>query len=272
MTEVNRGRVLATRPAPKNDQLCHDLAAAGWEPVALPLLAIHAFADTPSPEAQAIRNLILELDRYTVVIAISPTAARLGADWIDNYWPQLPLGIHWFGIGQSSASALATMGIQVESPEAGITSEDLLAHPALNGETIVGQRVLILRGEGGRATLGQTLAARGAEVDYCQLYRRECPQYPPAEIDKEVYAQPLSGILVTSGEALDNLLALAPELPTRQHAPVIVPSARIAEHAHASGLTNVRVASGADNRSMIETLNAADRQEARHERKQHQDT
>ncbi len=246
-------RVLVTRPAHQSAYQIDYLQHLGAEPVPLPLLEILATREQDGADYLLSKACILDLDRYRDVIFVSPNAARIGADWIDEYWPQLPLGVRWVGIGKQTADTLNQLGFEAWHAEGGFDSETLLADPTMQDMTDA--RVLILRAEGGRDLLAETLRHRGARVDYAHIYRRACPDYADAVIQSTIYAQPLSAILITSGQALRNLLQLCGSAAaTLTDTLIIVPSARLAELAHSLGFNRIRVAQGPDDQSMVDAL------------------
>lgn len=245
-------RVLVTRPAHQAEGLVAALREQGAEPVPFPLLEIAPIDETETSAYNQIKARILDLDLYAGVIFISPNAARIGEQWIDTYWPQLPEGINWLAIGAGTAATLTALGIPAYHVAGGFDSEALLADPLLSN--IDEKRFLILRGEGGRELLAETLKSRGADVDYADLYRRVCPRYNQAQIKSTIYAQRLSVILITSGMALDNLLELAGAEPDLLETALIVPSRRIADLARARGFKRIRIADGPDDSSMIRAI------------------
>ncbi|WP_207061590.1 uroporphyrinogen-III synthase [Motiliproteus sp. SC1-56] len=254
-------RVLVTRPAHQADALCQHLQALGAEAVRFPTLAIHPC--TPdNPQYSSLKQKFLDLDHYHAVIFVSANAARLGHEWIDSYWPQLPLRIHWLAVGQATARTLSELGIPAQHPDQAMDSEALLALPIL--QELDHQRVLICRGEGGRELLAQTLQARGAQVDYAELYRRGCPTYSSADIESIIYKSPPTVMLVTSGEALDNLVRLCRQVNQQFEASalrrrlLVVPSPRVAEQAHQLGFEQVREAANATDGAMLEALQRRD--------------
>lgn len=249
-------RVLVTRPAHQAQGQIEQLAALGAEPVPLPLLEIQEIDESEPDAFNSIKAKVLDLDLYTGVIFVSPNASRIGARWIDEYWPQLPLGVQWLAIGAATAKTLSALDIPAYHVTGGFDSEALLADPLL--QQVAEQRFLIMRGEGGRELLGDTLSARGARIDYADLYRRICPRYSAADIKSTIYTQRLSAILITSGEALYNLLELAGTEPDLLSTELIVPSARIAEIAQARGFNRIRIADGPDDSSMIRAIRPAD--------------
>ncbi len=108
-----------------------------------------------------------------------------------------------------------------------------------------GKRVVIFRGDGGRRLLGETLAARGASVEYAACYRRVRPGSgkPLALGDRGVDAVTLS-----SAEGLENFLQMLGEREAQRLAqiPFFVPHRRIAEEAARRGLARVIVAGPRD--------------------------
>lgn len=247
-------RVLVTRPRHQADQQARRLRELGAEALLLPLLEIEPLAESDPAFAEA-RRCILDLDLYKAVIFVSANAARLGAELIEDCWPQLPVGIEWLAIGASTAATLEVYGIHAcHSPE-GYDSEALLRSAPL--QQVCGERILIVRGDSGRDKLASELTARGARVDYACLYRRARPEPDPAVLESTIYGQPLSAILITSGESLDNLVRLVEgsEAAARLRAcPLVVPSRRIADRAADAGFKRTLLASGPDDHSMIGAL------------------
>lgn len=248
-------RILVTRPAHQAEPLCHRLQQLGAEPIRFPLLTI-----TPTKEDSAhypqIKQQFLDLDNYQAVIFVSANAARLGYDWIDQYWPQLPIRIHWLTVGSATADCLTQLGITPCSGDGKMDSETLLQLPQL--QQVEGQRILICCGVGGRELLADTLRQRGAQVDLAELYRRERPEYDATEIESIIYKSSASAMLVSSGEALTNLINLIQPLEggigQLAETLLVVPSQRVAELAKANKFNHIRVAANATDEAMIDVL------------------
>ena len=248
-------RVLVTRPTHQAQALCTLLQQQGATPVPLPLLDIQAITET-SPQFHTLKQQILDLDLFQHVIFISPNAADFGGNWIDSYWPQLPVGINWYAIGQKTATHLDHFGIHAFKSSTGYDSEALLSYPAL--QQIKDDKVLIMRGEGGRETLADELRARGAEVSYAELYRRCQPEYEATVLEQAFTPLP-DAILISSGEGLKNLWALLQpynliKARLLRHCDFIVPSERVKDIASQAGLTRITTAAGPDDHAMVDAL------------------
>ncbi|MDJ0878060.1 MAG: uroporphyrinogen-III synthase [Halieaceae bacterium] len=242
--------VLVTRPEGQARELGERIAAAGFRPVYAPLMAIEAF---PEPSTEQ-RQLLLDLCHFEHVIFVSRNAIRHGMAWIEDFWPQLPAGIQWYTVGSSSAAALAAYGIDVRQPESDMTSEGLLALRSLSA--VQGQRVLIVKGEGGRAHLRETLQARGARVEELEVYRRSRPAYGPGELAQRMASGEVRVVLLSSGEALDNMVSLlgTSGLERASQCTLVAPGARVAAAASAAGFTRVVEAQNATDDAMLAAL------------------
>ena len=162
MAESLQGlRVLVTRPTHQAVNWQRLLEAQGAQTLTAPLLAIE---ECQGPDArQQIKNRILDLDLYQHAIFVSQNAVAFGCQWIDEYWPQLPMGVAFYAVGKATAQALAQYQIDsvvdtnVDSscPEhldaAPMNSEALLTLPQL--QQVAGEKILIFRGQGGRPLL-----------------------------------------------------------------------------------------------------------------------
>ena len=250
-------RVLVTRPAHQSAEQIAQLKQLGVDVVTLPVLEIKPFSP-PATEYHLAKSRILDLDLYQHVIFISANAARIGAELIDDYWPQLPIKVCWLAIGKITAATLANYGIDAESSTLGYDSEALLESSAL--QDVSDSRILIIRGQGGREKLAETLRERGAQVEYADLYQRVRPVYNDTLIEETLYQQRPDALLVTSSEGLNNLLLLA-HGNQRQYDPstlfscqLVVPSERVAQQAQLAGFKRITTAAGADDLAMITAL------------------
>ena len=250
-------RVLITRPSGQADSLTRALQEKGADTVRFPTLEIQR-AEDYCATLEPLKRCFLDLDNYQLVIFVSSNAARLAWDWIDSYWPQLPLGVIWLAVGEATRKTLLELDIPAHSPQNGMDSEALMALPAL--QQLENKRILICKGSGGREYLAEQLRAKGASVDYAELYRREIPKYSAQDIESIIYKSLPSVMLVSSQQSLENLEQLCGgengSLPIHQlrQLPLIVPSQRVAQKAHQLGYSQVNIAQNATDSAMINAL------------------
>lgn len=224
--------ILVTRPLQQARQSAERLEAAGARATLFPLLEI-----IPSPNPALARQQLAHVHEYDGVIFISHNAVHyaceLGAAAFMLGLSSCKIG----AIGNNTAHALSRHQIPVDYlPESGFTSEDFLALPVLHA--VNKQRFLIIRGEGGRELLADTLRQRGAQVDYANVYRRVCPSTSTAEKLKHHHnQQQLDIIALTSSESLHNLLILTHDVAWLKQIPLLVGSQRMAADARRAGFS-----------------------------------
>jgi uroporphyrinogen-III synthase len=161
--------VLVTRPEHQAAHLCQLIEAEGGAAVRYPALDIR-----PRPDRAAIRAAVGPADRYDFIVFVSANAVRFGADILGER-----RDLRVAAIGQATSAALNAAGYRVTlMPDEGADSESLLALPQL--ADLHGQRVLIVRGTGGRDLLFEAMTERGAQVQYAEVYTREAA-YPSLE-------------------------------------------------------------------------------------------
>ena len=135
-----------------------------------------------------------------------PQREALG--WLDQYWPMLPSGMAYFAVGDQTAEVLRASGCQVATPSTEFTSEGLLALPEL--QHLEDRRALIFCGVGGRQTLADELARRGARVDRCPLYRRNIDAAKVSLARRQLSSTDC--LVVHSGELLQSLAVPPPSI------------------------------------------------------------
>jgi uroporphyrinogen-III synthase len=194
-------RILICRPEPAASELANVLSSVGAECQTLPTISIEPLELLPSE-----RQKILDLDQYKHIIVVSQHAARIGLEYIDEFWPQAPAEQHWYAIGRKTASILRPEQINLIEPERDLTSEKLLESKPL--ANITGEKVLILKGKEGRNTLQKGLTERGASVDTISLYSRSCPNYSVQEVKDRIETFKPNYIIALSGETLLNLISI----------------------------------------------------------------
>ncbi len=232
-TPLQGKTVLVTRPAEQAGELTRCLAGAGADVIVLPTLEIEPLQLDP-----AQRSLIMELDRYDFVICVSANAAALGLSALADYWPQWPVQQRWMAVGPATGEEMRRWQVNPKVAQQGATSETLLDWSEL--QQLVDRRVLILRGEGGRETLAQTLQQRGAKVEYLELYRRVLPDVDARPLQRRLIQGETVILTVTSGDGLRNLMTLMGAQQTLLlHNPLIVISGRLAQFATGLGFKHV---------------------------------
>ncbi|MEW9584178.1 fused uroporphyrinogen-III synthase HemD/membrane protein HemX [Paraburkholderia sp. DGU8] len=262
--------VVITRPAGQSSELIRQLQTAGIAPLEFPLIDIAPVADDAP-----LRAALAALERYALVVFVSPNAVDHAFARHDGIWPHaLPIGV----VGPGSVQALARHGVaapahRVISPTSGtdreaasFDSESLFAaiDASLGAASLEGKRVLIVRGDGGREWLAERLREVGAEVEVLAAYRRIVPE-PSIGGWARVHAL-LAGLphawLLTSSEGVRNLHELAQEHLTAdeivqlKHAQLVAPHPRIAQTARALGFDRITV-SGAGDERIVRALLAA---------------
>ncbi len=238
--------VLVTRPAHQADGLCELIADAGGRPIRFPTLEITGPADPAG-----VRKQLAHAGDYTLLIFISANAVDYAFDLLPD---DLPIDQQIAAVGTATAAALAERGLDATLvPAERFDSESLLALPPL--QDMRGQRVLIIRGNGGRELLADTLRQRGATVDYAEVYRRHRPARSATNLIAG-WSRLVDVVTVTSREIFDNLLAMLGEegLPLLQDTPLVVVSKRLAEHAAQHGCRDIHPAAGANDAALLDAL------------------
>jgi len=237
--------VLVTRPAAQAQPLCRLIESAGGRPLAFPTLEICPVAD-PGPARARLGeawDLMVFTSRNAVELALA-----LGCE---GTWPRAAL---LAAIGRTTAAALTAAGRAPDLvPPERSDSEALTAMPEL--AAMDGRRVLIVRGEGGRALLGDVLAGRGAQVQFAEVYRRRRPAVD-AEALIARWPTTVGLAIATSDEVLLNLVEMlgAAGQDLLLATPLVVISERTADTARGLGFTRVRVAERAEDQAILRAL------------------
>lgn len=245
--DLKEAGVLITRAAHQAGLLCRLIEQYNGKPLRLPAIEI---VQTRQPAL--VEATLSAIDTYDIVVFVSANAVVRGLPYLSD--GRLPDNLQIAAVGLATAQALAEAGYPVDVvPEGGFNSEALLEAPEL--QRVAGKRILIFRGEGGRPLLGDTLAERGATVEYAEVYRRCCP-----EIDSGLAFLPwladLDVVTATSNEILNNLFLLFGDngRVRLQQTPLVVVSSRMRDHARALGCGQVMLADGPDDNSIVEAL------------------
>lgn len=250
-------RVLVTRPAHQAEAFCTALERAGARAIRFPVMVIG-----PPPDPDALAVIAAGLADFQLAIFISVNAVQRGLPMLcpGGHWPP---GTAIAAVGSRTAIELTTRGLCVDLvPASGHNSEALLALPGL--ARMAGRRVLIVRGDGGRETLADTLRARGAEVVYGEVYRRELPRLDPAPLLRDWRMEGIDLVAVTSVHSLRNLWRLLGTAgqPLLQSCTLLLASEAVRDVALELGCRGpMRVAEDATDAAMLAALRSWRRSE-----------
>lgn len=233
--------VLVTRPAQQAESLCTLIEQAGGRAIRFPTIGIEPQSAPPAEPCD-------------LVIFASTNAVEHGWRLVTPH-PNMKVA----AIGKATAAALKAVDIPVHYvPEAGFTSEALLAHPEL--ALSPGMQALIVRGEGGREFLRTQLTSRGLTVQTREVYRRVQPTIAPEArdaLEAEWSEGGVDVVTLTSVATLDHLRNMLSERGRKllETTPALVVSERIREAARSANLhSTILVAPAADDASIVGTL------------------
>ncbi len=251
--------VVVTRPEKQAAALVAMLRERGASTVSLPALRIEPIELGQEDRAR------LAPDRYDWAIYLSANAVEQSLIQLAT-----PSAVKIAAVGKATARKLSEHGLTVHSvPETSRDSEGLLQLPQF--ASVAGQRILLLRGVGGRALLRDELSARGASVAVAELYRRELLTASAEAIDelrRQLGRARRVVVAVTSVAIIEGLLHAVPEdLATHfRGLPLLVPGDRVAAAARGRGWSGrLIVARSAEDSAMLESL-IADETRRRSER------
>lgn len=243
---LNQARILVTRPAHQAQPLCDLIEQADGIAVRHPCLEI--------VEVLPNQSMLRRLPEYDWLIFISANAVNFALKAIDGRIDRLThqrIG----AVGKATAKALQIVGLRIDSvPESDFNSEALLSMPGM--QSVINQKIAIVRGIGGREKLADTLKSRGAQVDYLEVYRRIAPQTDARPLHELLERHQLDAVTVTSAEALENLQHMLQARANLQikALPLIVMSDRIKQIAEQAGFINIAVTEQPSDAAILQTL------------------
>lgn len=210
-------RVLVTRPKAQAEGLVNAITARGGTAIEFPSI------ETRARDAAEVARATAQLFEPDIAIYVSANAVRFGLASAGD--------AKIAAIGPATARIIEELGhtVDIRSPE-GFNSEDLLATTEL--QDVDGKVIRIIRGNGGRELLARTLRGRGATVEYLEVYRRQVPEYSPADIaavEKQLLAGEIDIVTIMSVDSFVNLIALLPStcLEVLRSTPLVTPAARV---------------------------------------------
>lgn len=240
-------KILITRPEPFASELAKQLLSFEAQAILFPLVEIESGKDTDKLPAY-----LSALSDYHWAIFNSPTAVLEVVKKLNMAWPS---GLSVAAIGEGTASRLRNAGISLAAVPKQFNSEALLALPHF--QKIVGKKILLFRGEGGRALLAPALQARGAQVTDLQVYRRVAPCDKNSASKVHEWQQiGIDAIVVSSQEILNNLIKLVGHLADNwlKKQTLLVTSLPIYQAAISAGFQRVWLAKNASHEVIVETL------------------
>ena len=243
-------RVLVTRPVHQAEALAALIESAGGEAVCLPTVEI-----VPPADPAALNAVLDRLHEFGFAIFISPNAV-LQAVPLLRACGGVPKTLQLAAVGQGTRRALQAAGFpEVLAPEECFDSESLLE--LLPHALVAGKNILIFRGEGGRALLGESLTARGAQVHYAECYRRIPPRQPDAAVLARLRQGDIDMLTITGLAGLRHLYGLVGESGRARllATPLVAVSERQAQAARELGFNaELRIATQASDAAILTEL------------------
>jgi len=160
--------IIVTRPMAQAQNIFEILEARQADVIHFPVISI-----SDADDIEHAKQYLSKLTNYHIVIFISANAVHYAMKTAQEQAIDFK-NATLAAVGPATKAALENHGCEVAiTPSSGYTSEALLSDPAL--QDIEQKNILIIRGQGGREYLGQTLESRKAQVSYAEIYQRKLP-------------------------------------------------------------------------------------------------
>lgn len=198
-------RIVVTRARAQASGLVSRLAELGANVVEFPTIAIEPPSD-PAPLEAAMKDLpAYDWLVFTSVNGVEAFFSRLAGD------ARQLAGLRVAAIGPATAKCLLDHGIRADAVPTEYRGEAVL--PAMkcasSGETLEGERVLIVRAEQARQALPDLLDQAGALVRVVAAYRTVVPDAPLAhELADDLAAGRIDAIAFSSSSTVRNLMTI----------------------------------------------------------------
>ncbi|MDR3433437.1 MAG: uroporphyrinogen-III synthase [Rouxiella aceris] len=243
--------ILVTRPSPAGEQLVARLRTLGRVAYHSPLIEF-----SPGNQLAQLPAMLSALQPQDLVFVVSQFAVNYADRALRQQGQTWPDFVSYYAIGRTTGLLMhRASSLPIIYPQDGQTSETMLQLPAL--QKLEGRSAVILRGDGGRELLAETLTARGVKVTYCECYRRSPIYYHGGEQSSSWQRAGVDTLVVTSGEMLQQLYTLVPDYYRSTWllgCTLVVVSERLATLARQLGWQTIRVAESADNDALIRAL------------------
>ncbi len=240
--------VLSLRPVGGHAALRRAAAVHGARVLALSPWRLQQRRD---PTTRALLRIALAAPR---IVLTSPAAVRAAAALqglvVDR-------GTQWFAVGSSTAAALQRVGVDTVAAPGRMDSEGLLALPGL--QDVAGTDIGLIVAPGGRDLITTTLQQRGARLLRADVYDRVPTPLNPRTLAALRAIDGPVWLALSSGGALDALLAMLPgdASVALRRARVVAASERLARLAQAHGFADVIIARSARPKDLIQAAVAA---------------
>jgi len=236
--------IIVTRPSASAGAQVRAARQLGARVLRLPGIGLHRIED----RAAAARALEAAMTADAWIFT-SPAAVRFAF----AVYPALRPGeaTRMFAVGAGSARALAARGFAAQHSQLSQDSDGLLAIAELASPR--GRSIVIIDAPGGRNLIAPVLRERGSQVERIHVYQRTPPRLNRRHFDALANAAAPWLTLLSSGEALVNLVTVLPaaSLERWRTQPLIVSSARLAVLASTHGFSEVRIAQSALSSDLI---------------------
>jgi uroporphyrinogen-III synthase len=202
MIDLKGAKILVTRPKGQSENLCQLINKSGGNAVEFPTINIVLCDDLT---VEKVNKLLTDASH---VIFISRNAVQC----INKLIVDVSILVRdksVFAIGNGTAMEMLNIGLNhFDYPSSNFGSEALLKLEGLKEHGICNKNILIIRGDGGRELLKETLQERGANVQYASIYRSIMPDVTQNLIES-IWKDLIPDIIViTSNQGLDNLIEM----------------------------------------------------------------